>query len=704
MSTQDFLLELGTEEIPARFVETLLKALGQNLETLCNKQGIPLNNTKSLATYRRLAIIAEIPTLKPGRKESIYGPPADIAQDKDGNWLPPAQGFAKKAGVTIDQLQVKANPKDKANRECLYAEIEEKDQNTIDLLPAIIQEAIANIPLPIAMKWGSARGPFFRPVHWIVALFGSEVIDVEIQDKQARNISYGHRFLTQNDTKEASASGVTFEIAKPSLYIETLRKHHVIVDQAERENTIREALAKETDADSIGDGLVKEVTYLVEQPVPLVGAFDKRYLEIPDEVLILSMAKHQKYFPKVKSGVLTNQFVVIADSVTDTNKNNIIKGNEKVLHARLEDCRFFWDEDQKQPLEAFNKNLDNIVFQQNMGTVGDKSKRIQKASEWLFEQFNQANPDNTLIQQTDLKTVQRTATLAKADLTTQMVYELPDLQGVMGCFYAIKSGDSVMVGQGIEEHYMPKGDSAPLPETFQGIIVGIADKLDTIVACYENNLIPTSSKDPHGIRRAMLGIIRTLNYHNLNLDLDAAITNTYTTWQKEPAHRDQLDKFFTQRFKQSLKDKYDADIIEAVSENWAQNIAQTQAKAETLQTEKTSNPDQYKQLVETAVRIHRLAQKANGANTVNESLFKESTEKEAFASYQKVAATLKTVTTPSDAYTALASLTQPMTSYFNDILVMDKDEAIQSNRLTFLNSLKQLYFSQLGNWEQLVIQ
>lgn len=657
MST--YLLEIGCEEIPARFMPTLLKEIKDRTEAALDEADLKNLEVKTLGTYRRLAVIIKgLPSEQPKRTETITGPPAKIGVDANQNYLPPAIGFAKKMGVELTDLT------------CIdgYVTVTKNagGQKTKTLLPDLITSIIKSIPLPIAMQWGRRQEtPFVRPVHWIVSLLDQEILPIALYDIDAGRDSQGHRFLSEGP--------ITIQHADH--YEQALETALVIVDPRKRRDRIKKGLPENHDTE-----LLTEVTFLTEYPVVLKGAIDPIYLQLPQDVLIQCMKKHQKYFPLMdENGTLQPAFFVAAENVTESNKHIIIQGNERVLTARLEDTRFFWEEDLKHPLETNLPKLEKVVFQRGLGTLHDKRIRIQKLADYLYEKLNFKNHE----------TLNRAIQLCKADLVSHMVYELPELQGIMGSIYAEKQGESPDVCTAIVEHYLPKFSGDVLPQTPAGIAISIADKLDTIVACFYNGVIPTGSQDPLGIRRALYGVLQIILQHKLDLDLSTVIDQAYSPLG-EQKNRDKLNDFFLQRIRSLFIEKeISYDTADAILDTSNRNISALFQKATRLEAYRKANGDTMKPLIETAVRIQRLAQKAT-THTVNPTHFVLPIEHIVYEATQT-----------SNSLDSLAKANTLWTQYFDEVLVMDKDPILQQTRLASLAVASTTYSTYLGNAEKI---
>jgi glycyl-tRNA synthetase beta chain len=693
MITKDYLLEIGCEEIPARFMPGLLDDLKTQITNQLALQRFSFEEVITYGTYRRLTVIVkDLSDKQDDLHQKIKGPPAKIAIDENGKFLMPAIGFAKKNHLAVENLLVE----DEKGTSYIFATINEIGKTVKDVFPSLIFDILGKMQLPIAMRWGSNKSSFIRPVHWIVSLYGKEIIPFTFFDITAARTSFGHRFMTQNKNIETIASGAPIEISSVDEYISKLEENHIILDQAIRKNIILDFLNKNIDKNAIDQELVDEVVFLVEKPVALTGTFNNNYLDLPSEPLIQCMKKHQKFFPVIKKGKLESKFIVIADNVTDKSLNNIILGNESVLTARLEDVKYFWQEDIKAKLDAQSLRLKHVVFQKGLGSIYDKVKRIENISEFLIKTLNLKEFEQHILQ---------TASLCKSDLVSNMVFELPALQGTMGRLYAEQEGFEQTVALGIEEHYLPRFHGDILPETQTGIIVGLADKFDTIVCCFYNNLIPTGSQDPWGVRRAIYAILQIVYKNDISINFESCIDHVYALLG-ESINKDKLLSFFQHRIKSFLIDhELSYDVVDAVLDNSMQQFLTSMEIAKSIQATKKGYPEEFKGIVETAVRIKRIAKKYE-AGEVDVSLFKEDIENISWKLYCSIIDNLNDSLIKEDYNKQLSEilpeLTPQMTAYFDQILIMADDNALKQNRLAFLHKLDQIY-SSFSDFEKIVI-
>jgi glycyl-tRNA synthetase beta chain len=682
MSKRDFLLEIGLEEMPARYVTAAMKQLGQKLEDWLKTNRITYGKVELFSTPRRLAaVIHDVADQQQDIEEEARGPAKKIALDQEGNWSKAATGFAKGQNVDVDDLyfhEIKGT-------EYVFVNKFIKGQNTIDLLPEL-REIILALHFPKTMRWGKNDLRYIRPIHWICALFGGEVFSIEITDVKSSNTTKGHRFL-----------GTEVSIPEPSSYKEHLLGQFVIADPVERKESIRLQLENlEKDGGwkiPVDEDLLEEVNNLVEYPTAVTGSFDEKYLLIPEEVLITSMKEHQRYFPvKDKQGDLLPHFITFRNG-DHKHLDNIAKGNEKVLRARLADAEFFYNEDQKLDLELCLKKLDKIVFHEELGSIGDKVDRIRKLTSVLCGKLSLNEAAKTK--------ADRAAQLTKFDLVTHMVDEFPELQGLMGEKYARIFGEDEDVARAINEHYMPRfaGDQSPSSDV--GAVVSLADKLDTIIGFFAIGVVPTGSQDPYGLRRQAAGIVQTLNVKAWPLPIDELITDAIHVHketgiqqlnEEEVLH--QAEQFFQLRLKNFLQERnVRYDIIDALLEGTSENIVQITSKAQFLNEE--VNKPTFKEIVEALSRITNIARKPESTR-FDADLFEAVEEKELYEVFQRIETPYLQALENGDmneAFSLLASTQAAIDAYFDNIMVMADDQAIRENRLGFLAALSEIILS-----------
>ncbi|RAP34062.1 glycine--tRNA ligase subunit beta [Candidatus Marinamargulisbacteria bacterium SCGC AG-410-N11] len=690
----DLVIEIGCEEIPARFIDQTLAHFKDQFEKRCQQKRLTLDSVNVIGTYRRLTLyVTNLIDQQPDITQEVNGPPLKIAKNEDGTYLPPAIGFAKKVGVDVSELQIKIDN----NREILCIKKHEKGQPTKNLLPQIVAESLLAIPLPIAMRWANETTPFIRPIHWILCLFGTEVIKFKSFNIESSNKTYGHRFLTKSP-KEGAISGTEITITKSSEYVQKLQEiGHVMVKKDDRKKIIKDFLDQNTQSDKIDLNLLNEVTYLVEWPTPMIGEVAADYLKLPSQVLVECMKKHQKYFPIYKNNKLSNQFIVVADNLTAQNKTIILEGNQAVLRARLEDANYFWKEDLKHGLDKNIEKLNRVVFQKGAGTIFDKKERVKKLTNQLNKTIDQVSLSESIIN--------RAADLMKADLVSNMVYEFPDLQGKMGQLYAQKQGEDNQVSESIFDHYLPLASGTKPPKTDLGALLGLSDRMDTIVCCYQQGLIPTGSQDPWGIRRAMYAILAIILDKKYEINLEELIDQAYQNLTNEPKNKNELKVFFLARVKSFLIDqKISYDSVDSMIHKSLENLIESYKMASQLDMFREKHQSEFKLLIDTAVRVKRLSVHAKD-QIVKTTFFKEEQEKIALEAYKKHKTELETQLSNGnleDVFSQLTCLSKPMSDYFDKIMVMADDDQVKSNRLAFIHQVNTL-FQRCGDFEKIVL-
>ncbi|MBO8164095.1 MAG: glycine--tRNA ligase subunit beta [Brevibacillus sp.] len=676
MSKRDLLLEIGTEEMPARFVAGAAAQLKEKVEKWLDAERISFEGITAYETPRRFAVyVSGVAEKQADRNEEAKGPARKIAQDETGAWTKAAQGFARSSGVGVDQLYFK----EVNGVEYVFARKNEAGKDTIQLLPAL-REVIAGMHFPKNMRWGAHELRYVRPIRWLVALFGEEVVEMEITGVKAGRTTRGHRFLGQEVT-----------LASPADYAAKLAEQYVLVDPEERRTAIINQLRKLEEEHGwripVDEGLLDEVVHLVEFPTALYGSFDRDFLKIPREVLVTSMREHQRYFPvEAQNGDLLPYFVTVRNG-DDRSLGNVARGNEKVLRARLSDARFFYEEDQKRPIEECLKRLDSIVFHEELGTIGDKVRRIESVTEQITGRVPLA--------QKDAETAKRIAAIAKFDLVTQMVYEFPELQGIMGEDYARKSGERDEVARGVFEHYLPRFSGDKLPQLDAAAVVGIADKLDTIVGCFSIGIVPTGSQDPYGLRRQAAAIVQILLDRGWKLSLDELFALAWAAYREqgsgrrdaEEVKRDLFD-FFALRLKNVLQEEgIRYDVIDAVLAADISQVGETVTKAKVLMN--AVQKESFKEAVEQFNRVYNLAQKAESQD-VDPALFQEAAERQLDQAFRSVAEKLAPQYKAGELESALHTLTElsePIRQFFDSVMVMADDPQLRSNRLALLARL-----------------
>lgn len=674
MEKRTLAFEIGTEEIPAFDLAGAVKQLSTMVPSLLDDAAIPHGAVKIFSSPRRLIVIAEeIPEATEEKNEVFKGPSAKIAFDAEGNPTKAAQGFARGKGVDPSSLVVEDG--------YVYARTHTPSVNVASLLSSVLNKIIHGLSWPRSQRWGVQSEYFTRPVRWIVALFGNEVIDFTFAGLVAGRTTYGHRFLAPGP----------FEVADADSLVDVVRSASVIPSEAEREQVIREGVAKaeaETGFTAVlHPKTLVEVINLAEYPTVLVGTFDEEFLKVPEEIIVDAMLVHQRYFPLYdKDGKLTNRFIVVSNG-DPACAETIVDGNERVVRARLYDAKFFYDEDLKQPLESYVDHLGEVVFQEKLGTMLDKTNRIQRLADHLAEDAGLAGQD--------LNDVERAARLCKADLVTSAVVEFTSVQGVMGSYYAAASGETAQVAQAIEQHYRPRFAGDEAPDTVVGKIVAIADKLDTVCGLFAVGQGPTGSSDPFALRRSAIGIVAMLSGKDaVEVSLVAAIDAALASYARQgiefdtDAVRRDVIEFFITRTKVMMRDAGNSiDAIDAVLSAGIQEPVELINRVSALEAARSEQPEVFEDLATAYARANNLCDSKLGTE-VNESLLSEVEQALVSAVGQaksNVASALEN-NNYAAALSELAALRKPIDLFFENTMVMDEDQTLRENRLRLLNS------------------
>ena len=674
MEKRTLAFEIGTEEIPAFDLAGAVKQLSTMVPSLLDDAAIPHGAVKIFSSPRRLIVIAEeIPEATEEKNEVFKGPSAKIAFDAEGNPTKAAQGFARGKGVDPSSLVVEDG--------YVYARTHTPSVNVASLLSSVLNKIIHGLSWPRSQRWGVQSEYFTRPVRWIVALFGNEVIDFTFAGLVAGRTTYGHRFLAPGP----------FEVADADSLVDVVRSAFVIPSEAEREQVIREGVAKaeaETGFTAVlHPKTLVEVINLAEYPTVLVGTFDEEFLKVPEEIIVDAMLVHQRYFPLYdKDGKLTNRFIVVSNG-DPACAETIVDGNERVVRARLYDAKFFYDEDLKQPLESYVDHLGEVVFQEKLGTMLDKTNRIQRLADHLAEDAGLAGQD--------LSDVERAARLCKADLVTSAVVEFTSVQGVMGSYYAAASGETAQVAQAIEQHYRPRFAGDEAPDTVVGKIVAIADKLDTVCGLFAVGQGPTGSSDPFALRRSAIGIVAMLSGKDaVEVSLVAAIDAALASYAQQgiefdtDAVRRDVIEFFITRTKVMMRDAGNSiDAIDAVLSAGIQEPVELINRVSALEAARSQQPEVFEDLATAYARANNLCDSKLGTE-VNEGLLSEVEQALVRAVGQaesNVASALEN-NNYAAALSELAALRKPIDLFFENTMVMDEDQALRENRLRLLNS------------------
>lgn len=679
---KELLLEIGTEEIPARFLPPVLEEIKEIAKRELQENRITFGEMISMATPRRITLcVKNVSDKQFDTKLQILGPPKKDAFNPDGSPTKAALGFAKSHNVDISEIKVVKTERGE------YAAVEKeiKGEDSKKVLSRILPKLILSLSFPKTMRWADLDIRFARPIHWIVALLGGEVIEFELGNIRSGNKTFGHRFMAPDPIEVRDFEG----------YKEALKKAYVIVDPEERRSIIQreiQALAEEVGGEILKDDeLLETNTFLVEYPVALRGRFSEEYLSLPKEVLVNAMKEHQKYFSVVdKKGNLLPYFIAISNTRA-RDMNVVVTGNERVLKARLADAKFFYEDDKKYPLESRVEKLKGIIFQSKLGSIYDKVMRIEALSEFISEKVRP-----------DLKnTVKRAAYLSKADLVTQMVGEFPKLQGIMGREYAIIHGESKDVAEAIREHYLPVYAGDVLPSTDAGAILGIADRIDTIVGIFGVGEAPTGAADPYGLRRAAIGLIQILLDKKYRLSIEEIVGKSIDLFDgkiERPANvvKSEVIEFIRMRQKfHLLSQGLSTDIIDAVLEALYDDVYDASERAKALSSFK--NREDFAELVTAFKRVISIVQNANpaeiGKEIIKEEL-KEEAEKKLFDVYRNLLEKMNYIIERRDYEAALSELVKikgPVDTFFNNVLVMCEDLKLRANRLALLRELSKLF-------------
>ncbi|MFC1595990.1 glycine--tRNA ligase subunit beta [Candidatus Margulisiibacteriota bacterium] len=686
----EVLIEIGTEEIPARFMPGMLSDLEKTARDKFNNERIYFKDLKVLGTDRRLTLILkDIDEWQGNLEEEIKGPPGSVPDQAK-------EGFCRKNNLDPNELTLKDG---------YYYGVKRVDGKQVKtILPELISGIITSLHLPIAMRWGDEDFRFVRPIHWIVALWDEEVIPFTLAGINSDRYSRGHRFLRAFG-RISGDKGV--KIASAGAYSSIMEESYVMVDQVKRKEKIRHDIENHPEVRQgkplIDEDLLDEVTFLNEWPTVMIDLFDKKYLELPKEILITTMKKNQKYFPiSDNNGELLTGFLLVSNN--NRNEKNVLEGNIRVLTARLEDARFFYNEDRKISLKDRVNDLKNIVYQAKIGTLYEKMQRVEKICLWLSDKLE------TGIDSEELK---QAAWLCKTDLLSSVVYEFPELQGTMGRIYAREENLPGNVSEAIYEHYLPRFAGDELPKTTTGAILAIAEKTDSICSCYAAGLIPSGSQDPYALRRAAAGIVSIILGKGWEIALDELVayaSSISTTIVKDSNPQESgsnslelmiLD-FIKLRLKYTLQEEknIDYDLVDMVLNQNELNKAVNLAE---LYQQKRNSEDFIK-TVQSAVRIGRLSKSLDGQQDVMPELFQESIENTFWDLYQNTNAEINKLESSKAYDRILYSLTETIPvieDYFEKVLVMDKEEKIKNNRLAVLYTWRQLFW-RFGDWEKVV--
>ncbi|MDE8712953.1 glycine--tRNA ligase subunit beta [Veillonella atypica] len=661
---KDLLFEIGAEEIPAGFMPNILGQLKTLAETKLNDAHLPFESIATYGTPRRLALIVKgLADTSAEISERHKGPSASIAYDADGNATKAAIGFARGKGLDVADLVVEDG--------YIYAETKTAGVPAKDIVTDMLPQLITGLNFPKSMHWGNLDAKFVRPVRWLVALLDEEVIPVEFATVKSGNVTRGHRFLGADEITIKNAAS----------YVDTLKENFVMVDQDARRELISKQLhdiAASKNASIVwDDDLLEEINYLVEWPTALCGGFEESYLALPDAAIITPMKDHQRYFPLVdQDGKLLPMFLTVRNG-SDHSIEVVQAGNERVLRARLDDAKFFFNEDRKKPLIDRQDGLTKIVFQEGLGNLADKTERLLTLGR-VFSEECELHEDARVV-------LERATELAKTDLTTGMVTEFTELQGVMGKEYALLDGESPEVAEAIFEQYLPRFAGDVLPQTEAGKVLSIIDKIDNIVATFSRGLIPTGSQDPYALRRQTIGILNILLNSEWNISLRPIIVESMNLLNVPTDKQDELlgqvEEFITLRLKNIFLDReVPHHVIDLLLSNNELSVADAEGLVKALLANRI---DENVELVQAFTRMYNLVKDVTYTG-VDESLLKEDAERALYQMATKASEASIDAWDKND-YDAVvavpATLVPAINTFFEDVMVMDKDEAIKANRL-----------------------
>ncbi len=673
---RDAVLEIGAEEMPAGFLPAAVERMELDGARLLEEERVVFRCVRSYATPRRLALyVKEVAPVGRSLVREVRGPACDVAFDEAGAPTRAAQGFARAQGVRVEDLAVK----EEARGKFVHAVLEEPGRDAKESLGRVFAELVAGLSFPKPMRWGDRDFRFARPIRWLLALWGDEVVHFEVDGIAADRLSSGHRFL---------ACGM-FELTRAEDYVERLRAAYCLVDQDERAEVIsrgaRDA-ARAAGGRLVDDPeLLTELTYLAEHPVPLVGRFDPALLELPRDVIVRPMRDRQRYFPvEDEAGNLLAMFVSIRDGLA-SRLDAVRRGNERVLAARLKDARFFYDEDRKMPLEGYVPKLAGIVFHEQLGTMRDKVRRIVALASSVSDQLG--------MDESARRAVRRAAELCKADLATSMVREFPELQGVIGREYASLAGEGEEVALAILEHYLPKSAGDRLPESPAGVVLAIADRLDTLAGFFGLGVLPSGSEDPYALRRAIAGIVSILLGREVHLSVSWLVGRAFSAFeeggavrQRETDAADMVLDFLKQRLRAALVERgIRYDLSDAALGAGFDDMPDVLRRAEALAA--ASGTSEFDLAITGYTRAARITGEEDHGQ-VDPALLSEPAEKALFSAYRSVEGELATLVRRRDygaGLCALSRLAEPIDVFFREVLVMSDDPGKRRNRLALLS-------------------
>jgi len=676
--SRDLLLEIGLEEMPSAFLPQLVEDYKRVAQNKLASQRLAFQDIKVFATPRRLVLLVEeLAEKQEDARIESRGPKKKAAFDAQGQPTKAALGFARSQGVAVEDLEIR----EVAGVEYLFAVKTEAGVATREILASLLQDILFSLPLPKSMRWGYHQIRFIRPIRWILALYGDELLDMQIENVKSSNVTYGHRFLSSGAIKVNSINE----------FFSALRQNYVLVDQEERKKLIWEQV--EQVAASVGGKcmpnkeLLEEVCYLVEYPTAFYGEFSPDYLEVPVEVLTTTMIENQKYFPVFDpEGKLMPGFIGVRNG-TDYSMNLVKAGNERVIKARLEDALFFWKEDTRKNLEDFVPGLEKVMYHEKIGNMKEKVARLQSLAVFIGDKTSFSQPEK----------LERAAYLCKADLLSAMVYEFPELQGIMGCYYALKSGEDQEIAAAILEHYMPRFAEDRLPESETGLVLALAEKIDNLTGCFAIGIKPSGSQDPYALRRQALGIVNIILDKGIKLDLKEAIAYAYKSFSgvakelEESQVINELLEFIFLRLRGVLLERgFSYDLIDAVLAKKSGDIKDIVKRAEAV--DDIRQEPWFADFMVVFNRSNNLSKKWSSQDIAAEFLI-EASEKKLYSKFLQVKNEVEDLIRKEEyrqAASLIADLRTEVDEFFDAVMVMVEDEKIRSSRLGLLKSIAEL--------------
>lgn len=669
---KDLLLEIGTEEMPAGDMDRIRNNFSQLAQERFTEKRLKYEDISVYSTPRRLTLfIDDLAEKQDDKRESVRGPAAEIAFDTDGNPTKAGKGFACGQGMEVEELEIRDN--------YLYADKLERGKKTAELLPKLISEMLTDIKFPKSMRWGDIDFEFIRPIKWLVSLFGEKTINFEIAEVKSGSFSYGHRFLSEG----------AVEIDQPDKYFDLLEKNYIIVDQKQRKKMIVDQIEK-MDLDGgrplLLEDLLSEVVELLEYPTTFCGSFSKDYLELPEDVLITSMVEHQRYFPvRQDSGEIKNLFIGVRDGNEDY-LDEVKEGNEMVLKARLADGRFFFEEDQKKDFKKRKEELKDVVFKKGLGSIYDKVERLKSLAKMIGCEYDLSNDK--------LSSLIRSADLCKNDLVTEMVNEFAKLQGVMGAEYALLAGEDDPVAESIREHYLPRFADDKLPQTVQGSILSIVDKLDNITSHFSQGIKPSGSQDPFALKRQAAGIVKIILDLDYNVDIDEMINSSFKTLDLHNEElAEEIKEFLIRRLRKELEErKIRYDVLNAVIDINTSDFVDIRDRAEAVMELRRENPELFVDLFRGLVRSKNLAGEAEKNLSIKRDFLTAEGEKNLYNEYINIRDIIEKKFADGDYKSGLKKLVdlkEPVDRFLDNVIVMVDDSKLKNNRLALLQRVSE---------------